>query len=142
MQAEQPISFWTAIARGLVCRCPNCGEGKLFRSFLKVNNTCPHCSEELYHHRADDLPAYIVILIAGHVIVPLVAYVEIEYGPSYWVHAALWLPLCLLICVGLLQPMKGLVVAIQWVNGMHDFMHAKVRRAAKFALPTATEEQN
>ena len=109
----------------------------MFKSFLKVNDNCPHCGEELHHHRADDMPAYIIILIAGHVIVPLVAIVEIAYSPSYWVHAALWIPFCLILCVGLLQPVKGAVVAAQWFNGMHDFLHAKLRREEKHALAKA-----
>ena len=63
---------WQAIFRGLRGRCPNCGEGKIFRAFLKVADECPACHEPLHHHRADDFPAYVVIVIVGHVVVPLV----------------------------------------------------------------------
>ena len=79
------------------------------------------------------MPAYIVILIAGHLVVPLVAFVEIHYSPSYWLHAALWIPLCLTLCIGLLQPVKGAVIAVQWFNGMHDFLSAKMRRLERRA---------
>ena len=65
----------------------------MFRAFLKVADHCPACGEALHHQRADDAPAYFVILIVGHIVVPIVLAVEIAFAPSYWVHAALWLPL-------------------------------------------------
>ena len=70
---------WTALRRGFLGRCPNCGRGKLFRAFLKVADRCPDCGTELHHHRADDAPAYFVILIVGHIVVPLALVVEIAY---------------------------------------------------------------
>jgi uncharacterized protein (DUF983 family) len=60
-----------AMRRGFCGRCPNCGKGRLFRAFLKVVDRCDHCGEELSHHRADDAPAYFVILIVGHIVVAL-----------------------------------------------------------------------
>jgi uncharacterized protein (DUF983 family) len=107
--------------RGLRGRCPSCGRGKLFRAFLKVVDRCPCCGEALYHHRADDAPAYFVILIVGHIVVPLALIVEVAYAPPYWLHAALWLPLTLGLAVGLLQPIKGAIVGWQWANYMHGF---------------------
>ena len=70
-QALPKRDVWQAMARGLRCRCPNCGEGKIFRAFLKVTDKCSVCGENLSHHRADDLPAYLVIVIVGHIIVPI-----------------------------------------------------------------------
>ena len=58
--------------RGLRGRCPRCGEGKLFRAFLKVDNNCSVCGLDYTPHRADDLPAYLVIVIVGHIMVPLI----------------------------------------------------------------------
>jgi uncharacterized protein (DUF983 family) len=69
-----------AIMNGLRCRCPKCGEGKLFRAYLKVNDTCSNCGEEFFHHKADDLPPYISIIIVGHVIVGLMLHLEMEYS--------------------------------------------------------------
>ncbi len=90
-----PRDVVQAMWRGFRGRCPACGEGRLFRSFLKVNESCSECGEELHHHRADDFPAYLVIVIVGHIVVPLVLAVETHLAPAYWIHLALWLPLTL-----------------------------------------------
>src|SRR5690348_14855479 len=118
-----------ALKRGFVGRCPNCGEGRLFRAFVKVADHCEKCGEPFFHHRADDFPAYLVIVLVGHIVVPLAMYVEIAFSPSYWLHAALWLPLVAGLGIGLLQPVKGLIVALQWQMGMHGFAAAKLARA-------------
>jgi uncharacterized protein (DUF983 family) len=110
-----------SIRRGLYGRCPHCGSGKMFRAFLKVADRCAACGEALHHHRADDAPAYFVILIVGHVVVPLALVVEVAYAPPYWLHAVLWLPLTIGLAVGLLQPVKGAIVGWQWANYMHGF---------------------
>src|SRR5882724_3990353 len=80
---------WTALARGFTGRCPHCGQGKLFRAFLKVADRCETCAE--------DFPAYIVILIVGHILVPIALVVEMEFSPSYPVQLAVWLPLALIL---------------------------------------------
>ena len=120
-QNNQPRDFATAMRRGFLCRCPNCGKGKLFRAFLQVADECAVCGEDLHHHRADDAPAYFVILIVGHIVVPLALWVETDFTPSYWVHLALWLPLTLGLSIGLLQPIKGAIVGWQWAHEMHGF---------------------
>lgn len=112
---------WQSIRRGLRGHCPNCDRGRLFRAFLKVADRCGACGEAFHHHRADDAPAYFVILIVGHVVVPLALVVEIAYAPPYWLHAVLWLPLTIGLAVGLLQPIKGAIVGWQWANYMHGF---------------------
>ena len=113
--------LWYSIRRGLCGRCPSCGQGKMFRAFLKVADCCPACGEALHHHRADDAPAYFVILVVGHVVVPLALVVEVTYAPPYWLHAVLWLPLTIGLAIGLLQPIKGAIVSWQWANYMHGF---------------------
>lgn len=119
-----------ALLNGLRGRCPACGKGRLFRRFMKVADTCESCGEPLHHHRADDFPAYLVIVVVGHIVVPLTLYVELAWAPSYWVHAAIWLPLVLILSLGLLQPIKGMVVALQWHAGMHGFAAAKRARSS------------
>jgi uncharacterized protein (DUF983 family) len=123
-----PRDLVQAMWRGFRCRCPACGEGRLFRAFLKVNDSCPACGEEMHHHRADDFPAYLVIVIVGHIVVPLVLSVETAFAPPYWVQWLLWLPTTLGLALGLIQPVKGTVVAMQWYLGMHGFEAAKNAR--------------
>ena len=113
--------IWQAMRRGFFGRCPNCGEGKMFRAFLKVADNCPACGEPLHHHRADDFPAYIVIVLVGHIVVPLVLMVETEWAPPTWVHMLVWPPLVAALTLGLLQPVKGAIVALQWAYRMHGF---------------------
>jgi len=102
----------------------------MFGAFIKVIDRCEACGEELHHHRADDFPAYVVILIVGHLLVPTVLSVETNFAPSYWTHLALWLPTTLILTLGLLQPVKGAIVALQWRMGMHGFEDAKRARDA------------
>jgi uncharacterized protein (DUF983 family) len=110
-----------AMWRGWRERCPNCGEGSLFRSYLKVQDACPSCGEELHHHRADDAPAYFTIVVVGHVIVGGVLALEKAYAPATWIHLALWLPLTLLGSLLLLPRVKGVLVGLQWALRMHGF---------------------
>jgi uncharacterized protein (DUF983 family) len=121
--------------------CPSCGRGRMFRAFLKVSDACPKCGEELHHQRADDFPAYIVIFIVGHIVVPLVLAVETHFAPAYWVHLAIWPALITAMTLALLQPVKGAIVALQWVTGMHGFEEAKRQRAvlARAVAPAGTQ---
>lgn len=112
---------WQAMKRGFVCRCPRCGEGKLFKAFLKVNDECPQCHQDLSHHRADDLPAYLVIVIVGHLLVPIFLWIETNYSPDVALQLAVYLPVTLIASLALLQPVKGAVVGLQWAFRMHGF---------------------
>jgi uncharacterized protein (DUF983 family) len=110
-----------AMRRGLLGVCPNCGRGKLFRAYLKTHESCADCGQDFHHHRADDLPAYLVIVIVGHMVVPLVLAVEKSFAPPYLFHLAVWLPLTLGMSLALLQPIKGAIVGLQWAFRMHGF---------------------
>ncbi len=118
---ERPILL--AMRRGLRGRCPNCGEGRLFRAFLKVADECSACGQDFRHQQADDAPAYFVILIVGHIVVPLALAVETAFSPPYWVQLAIWLPTTFGLAIALLQPFKGAIVAWQWAYRMHGFEH-------------------
>jgi uncharacterized protein (DUF983 family) len=124
-------SLISNLLRGLRGKCPSCGKGRLFRAFLKVADHCPACGEALHHHRADDFPAYLVILIVGHVLVPLVLLAEQLYAPALATHLVLWIPACLIMTLGLLPPVKGTIVALQWHAGMHGFAEARKARAIR-----------
>lgn len=116
---ERPL--WTAMKRGALGRCPHCGEGKLFKSFVKTVDECSVCGEEIHHHRADDLPAYLVVLVVGHIVVGAFMAVEATSTLSTWQHLALWVPLTIGSALALLQPVKGAVVGLQWALYMHGF---------------------
>ena len=119
-----------AVGRGIRCRCPQCGEGRLFRAYLKVNDTCPVCGEELFHHRADDLPPYLSIVLVGHILIFAMLDIEITHPDLHpmWYLATL-LPLAIGLPVALLPSIKGAVVGLQWANRMHGF-DARVRDPA------------
>jgi len=102
------------IARGLRGRCPRCGEGHLFQGFLSLRPRCEHCGLDFNFADAGDGPAVFVILIGGFVVVFAAMVVEFVYQPPYWVHAALWIPLVLLLTLGPLRPIKGLLIALQY----------------------------
>ncbi|HWK39578.1 MAG TPA: DUF983 domain-containing protein [Hyphomicrobium sp.] len=110
-----------AVRRGSAGKCPSCGQGSMFRRYLKVADTCPTCSEELHHHRADDAPPYFTILIAGHFIIAGVMIVEEQFHPSYWLHLAIWFPLTMGMCLWMLPRIKGALVGLQWALRMHGF---------------------
>lgn len=113
--------LWLAMKRGFRGRCPRCGEGKLFRAYLKVANTCSACGLDFTPHRADDLPAYLVIVIVGHLVVPLALMIETEYAPPVALQLSIYLPVTLILSLLLLQPVKGTVVGLQWALRMHGF---------------------
>ncbi|ODT07931.1 MAG: hypothetical protein ABS58_05105 [Mesorhizobium sp. SCN 65-20] len=119
--ARQARPVWQSIKRGLFGKCPNCGEGKLFASFVKTVDRCDVCGEEIFHHRADDLPAYLVVVIVGHIVVGAFMGVEATVTLSTWQHLAIWVPLTIVSALALLRPTKGAVVGMQWALYMHGF---------------------
>ena len=121
IDTETPRPVWSALRRGFRNRCPNCGIGRVLFRYVKVHDQCEACHEELHHHRADDMPPYVTILIVGHIIVPLVLMAEQAWAPATWVHWLIWIPLTLLLSLLLLPRIKGAVVGIQWANRMHGF---------------------
>lgn len=118
-KAERPVG--RSIKRGMLCRCPNCGEGRLFRAFLKPVDACAVCGEEMFHQRADDLPAYLVIVVVGHVLMTGYMLTDTLLNVSPWVHLAIWVPLAVLAALLTIQPIKGGVIGLQWAYRMHGF---------------------
>jgi uncharacterized protein (DUF983 family) len=114
-------SLMNAMLRGFLGRCPNCREGKLFASFLKPVDRCKHCGEEMHHHRADDLPAYLVVVVVGHIVVGAFMGIEATSTLSTWQHLAIWIPLTIGSALALLRPIKGAVIGLQWALYMHGF---------------------
>jgi len=124
-----PVSLPQALWRGFTMKCPNCGRGHLFRRFLKVTDHCQVCGEDFTPHRADDFPAYLVIVVVGHIVVPALLLVEMTYAPPAWLQLAIWLPVTLFSALALLQPTKGAIVGLQWQTGMHDFEMTRRKRS-------------
>lgn len=98
----------------LQCRCPRCGEGKLFTGLLTVRPLCPECGLDLSAQDAGDGPAVFVILFLGLIVVGLAAIVELRFAPPIWVHLVLWTPLILAGAVLMLRPMKAGLIALQY----------------------------
>jgi len=105
-----PLS--AALGRGLLGRCPACGQGPLFHGFLRVVTECRHCGAPLGLARADDAPPYFTILIVGHIVIPAMLIMQRMEDPPDWVLAAIFLPLTLVLAVGLLRPVKGATVGL------------------------------
>jgi uncharacterized protein (DUF983 family) len=99
---------------GVRCRCPRCGRGRLFTGFLTLAPRCERCGLDYGFADAGDGPAVFVILIAGFLVVGAAVVVEFVWRPPYWVHALLWIPMILAVTLGLLRPLKGLLVALQF----------------------------
>jgi uncharacterized protein (DUF983 family) len=110
-----------SIIRGLLNRCPSCGSGKLFRSFLKPVDHCAACGEAMYHHRSDDLPPYLVILVLGHVVVGGYMMTDVIYPLPMWLTLTIWAPITVLAALLVIQPIKGGVIGLQWALRMHGF---------------------
>jgi uncharacterized protein (DUF983 family) len=117
----EPRPLYRSMLRGFLCRCPNCGKGSLFRAFLKPVANCAVCGEDYTHQRADDAPPYFTMVIVGHLLVPVLLAVQFTSSLTIMQHLMIWLPLTAIATVGLLQPVKGAIVGLQWALRMHGF---------------------
>lgn len=118
-QDERPT--WPALRKGWRRKCPKCGSCPLLSGYLKVRDTCPVCREELHHHRADDGPAYLTILIVGHLMAPLLHIVFVNFRPEPLVLFTIFAVGCVALTLYLLPRLKGAIVAFQWSRQMHGF---------------------
>jgi uncharacterized protein (DUF983 family) len=108
-----PISPYTT---GLMARCPRCGEGRLFKGFLTLAPSCSRCGLPFDFADSGDGPAFFVSFAAGLLVVGVALVVDVLYEPPIWVHLVISLPLVLVLCLGLLRPLKGLLIALQYRN--------------------------
>ncbi|HWK40402.1 MAG TPA: DUF983 domain-containing protein [Croceibacterium sp.] len=119
--AALPHSFMEAATRGALCKCPRCGEGRLFRRWLKPVDRCAACRMDWTPQHADDFPAYISIFLTGHITVPLLVTLVLEYDLSALAAGAIIVPLSIALMLALIQPAKGAVIAAQWWLALGDF---------------------
>ena len=110
-----------AVLHGAAQHCPACGEGALYRAFLKVDDACSSCGEALHHQRADDAPAYFTMVVVAHIVVGGLLLVEQAYAPPSWVQLSIWLPATVILSLVLLPRIKGMLIAVQWACRMHGF---------------------
>ncbi|PJG48817.1 hypothetical protein CAF53_11635 [Sphingobium sp. LB126] len=118
---DAPRPFGPALSLALRGRCPACGEGRMFTGFLKPSPACGHCGQAWNLARADDFPAYIVILLLGHILVPLMIEVNAALSVPLAIQAVLWPGLAILLAVAMIQPVKGAVIAFIWSRRMDGF---------------------
>lgn len=102
----------TLMWRGFRQTCPRCGQSRLFGKFLKTNDQCAACRQELGHIRADDFPPYLTMVVVGHIVVPLIVLAEREFQPSTALHMTLWLPLTGLLSFWFLPRLKGMIIGL------------------------------
>lgn len=110
-----------ALLRGFRRRCPNCGSGPLLRGYLTLRPQCSVCGEDLRHARADDAPAYLTILLVGHLMAPFLHWGFVRFRPEPIVLAAVFCTGCVALALYLLPRIKGMVVGFQWARRMHGF---------------------
>ena len=112
---------WLALMRGWRKRCPNCGSGEMLKGYLQVHDSCPVCKEELHHHRADDGPAYLTMLIVGHLMGPLMLTAFTLWRPEPMVLITGFAVGSVALSLYLLPRLKGALVGFQWARRMHGF---------------------
>jgi uncharacterized protein (DUF983 family) len=117
--AERPLG--PAMRRGWRRRCPCCGAGPLMRGYLTVRDSCALCGTDFHHHRADDGPAYLTILIVGHLMAPAILWVFMTFRPDPMVMAAVFSTATVALSLVLLPRIKGALVGVQWARRMHGF---------------------
>lgn len=110
-----------ALWRGWRRKCPSCGTGPMLKGYLAVRDSCPVCREDLSHQRADDGPAYLTILIVGHLMAPILLYVFTAFRPEPLVLFSIFAVGCVALSLYLLPRLKGMLVALQWAKRMHGF---------------------
>lgn len=111
-----PATLSQTVMRGLACKCPRCGEGKLYAGFLTLAPRCDVCDLDYAFIDAGDGPAVFIIMIAGFIVVGAALVVEMKYQPPFWVHAALWGPLILATTLLPLRSMKALLIDLQYYH--------------------------
>jgi uncharacterized protein (DUF983 family) len=120
-EAREERELRPALIRGWRRRCPNCGQGPLMKSYLTVRTSCPVCGEEFHHHRADDGPAYLTILIVGHLMAPALIWAFTVFRPDPMILATSFTVATVALSLYLLPRLKGVIVAFQWAKRMHGF---------------------
>ena len=110
-----------ALLRGWQRTCPACGTGPMLRGYLTVRDACPVCHEPLHHHRADDGPAWLTVVIVGKLAVPGLMFGYVQFDPDPLVLTTVLSVGAVALALWLLPRLKGAMVALQWSRRMHGF---------------------
>jgi len=106
----------TSLQAGLTCRCPRCGEGKLFAGFLRLAKRCDRCGQDFSFADPADGPAFFVMTGVGIVVITIWAWAVVAWNPPLWVQFATVFPALLAGCLGTLRPVKAWLVAEQYIH--------------------------
>ena len=133
-----PKTALQAAVRGMRGRCPSCGEGRMFPRLLKPIEHCQICGQDWTAQQADDFPAYVAIIVTGHIMAPVIIFMVNETDFSMWTNLAIIICLALILIGTLLQPAKGAIIAMQWWMGLHGF--AKPAPPAPAKIPNNVQD--
>ncbi len=109
-----------AMVRGWRNRCPNCGRGRLLKGYLKVAPTCTVCRQDLAQFKAEDGPAYLTILIVGHLMAPSLHFAFVTWRPEPLVLFTIFAVGCVALSLYLLPRFKGAIVGFKWARKMTE----------------------
>jgi uncharacterized protein (DUF983 family) len=120
----RPEAEPSVLYASLLARCPRCGKGRLFRGYLGLAPGCPACGLSYAGFQAGDGPAVFVILIVGAIVAGGALITEVAFRPPYWVHAVIWGPAVVILSLGLLRPLKAILIVLQYKHRAEEARRA------------------
>lgn len=120
MPDDEIVSITSPVKAGLLCKCPKCGKGSIFKGLLKLADECPVCGFDLAKSDSGDGPAVFIVFILGFIVVPMTIWFEFSLEPPIWVHLIIWPLIVIGGSIALLRPLKGLMVALQYHHKASD----------------------
>ena len=132
----KPAAAQSIVRVGIRGRCPRCGEGRLFAGFLRLAPRCNVCGLDYSFADPADGPAFFVMMTMAFPVTAFGIWVELSDEPPVWVHLVTTLPLLLLACIPILRPIKGILVASQYVNKAEEGRFEKPKEQSRGNKPS------
>ena len=110
------MAYHSPVSTGIAGRCPKCGEGALFKGFLKFNESCEACGADFSQEDTGDGPAFFVMTIVMFIFIPMVVAFQFLTDAPAWLIFVIWAPILVIACIALLRPLNGIMFNTQWVN--------------------------
>jgi uncharacterized protein (DUF983 family) len=126
MTEEPDYPPQSPVVTGILGRCPRCGQGRMFSGFINLAPRCETCGLDYGFADSGDGPAVFVCLLAGFVVLGIALWAELSFEPPIWVQLVIFLPLTLIVCLGMLRPLKGLLIAQQFRTKAEDAQHPRL----------------